>query len=85
MEETVRKIVATKKAAGLAEIRKKLDISLERAASLLSSDSDATGSYFRKENGLCAMTVEEYTAIMLYFKEIKLRQIFGANYKEKQA
>ena len=85
MEETVRKIVATNKAAGLQAVRMKLGISLERAASLLSSDSYATGSYFLKENGLCVMMEREYKTVMAYFKKIKLQRIFGANYKEKQS
>ena len=85
MEElTVRKIVATNKAAGLAAIRKKLGVSLEHAASLLSNDSDATGSYFRKENGLCAMLEKEYKTVMAYFKKVKLQRIFG-NPKEEQS
>lgn len=87
MEElTVRKIVATKKATGLQAVREKLGISLERAASLISTDRDATGIYFLKERGLCAMLEKEYKTVMAYFKKVKLQRIFGnPNPKEEQA
>ena len=75
----IHNAVSYEKVKRISKIRKSMKIFCKHAASVINISST---SYSDKERGQTGMSQTEYTVLMKFYRQEKLKRIFGSHYKE---